>query len=128
MYYIFCVILLGILIFVLVRKIQRQQHKFQLDYRYTQKDFPIVVYYDYSPNRRSNLSNEHESIQAAINDISNKTNFTFFTLLPPGDRPKDKESVLFIKDGIYEHECPFGVLAHAYFPPMKEICIDASET
>lgn len=130
------IIIISFLVFMGLRKFRQTRGKDNKQiqyYRYTEEEFPIVVFYDYSPDRQTNLGDEFNIIQSAINHINKTTNFTFFTMLTPGIIPKKIETVLHLKDSTYTHECvskfdgPYGVLAHAYFPPIKKICIDASE-
>lgn len=121
-------------VFLRYRVKRRQKTRLNaLHYRYSQHEFPIVIYYEYNPNRSTNLGNEYNIIQAAINNINETTQFTFFTMLMPGLKPTNINSVLHLKDSTGKHECiepfdgPYGILAHSYYPPHKKICIDASE-
>lgn len=121
-------------VFILMHKFYQRKTKINAHrHVYSRHEFPIAIYYDYSPYRNSNLGNEYNIIQAAINHINETTKFTFFTMLMPGIKPHNLNSVLHLKDSTGRHECvepfdgPHGILAHSYYPPQKKICIDASE-
>lgn len=101
---------------------------------YQKEDLPLVVYYAYCPIRHSNLYNEYKIIKKAIDHINTSTGIKFFSLMKPGTVPNNIHDVLLIRDVSGKHEgCtdkfdgPFGTLAHAYFPPVKKICLDNEE-
>lgn len=92
---------------------------------YTRESFPMQLVLHTNGHY---IRNQQRCIQVAVEHINEVLGVTMFTFdEKPPDRQVKMQNVTYEHDGHTQFDGPGLVLAHAFKPPYKMVCYDASE-
>lgn len=130
---VFIISILLVLIVYLIKKnkIQLNNLYTHRHYVYRKDEFPLNIYFDSTTMKNENFHILLKAIQVATKRLVTKFNFEFFII--NGDLRTYKNTLLIqivcgSHDGcISNFDGRGGVLAHATYPPYRQICIDCKD-